>query len=367
VKVLYWTQLFHPYVGGVEVLGTRFLTAMRERGHELEVATSHGSLDLPDTERWDGFRINRFPFRDVLVSGDATRVAEAIASVAALKRRFRPDLVHVNLSDPSPFFHLRTAPAHPCPTLLAVPVSLGDVPAKESLLLDLLRSAEWVTAVSGAVRDGVERICPEASSRCSVIYNGLEPPATDPPPPPFEPPVVLCLGRIVRDKGFDVAVRAFARVVERHPSARLRIAGDGPERPALEALAGELGIGDSVELCGWVTPERVPALIADATVVAMPSRWQEAFGLVALQAAQVARPVVAARVGGLPEVVVDGETGLLVPSEDPERLAAAIAELLASPERCGSLGAAARRRAIESFSFERYVDDHERVYARLAA
>jgi glycogen(starch) synthase len=97
----------------------------------------------------------------------------------------------------------------------------------------------------------------------------------------------------------------------------------------------------------------------------MPSRWEEAFGLVALEAALMARPVVATRVGGLPEVVLDGETGLLVQKDDSGALARAVGFLLDHPEQAMSMGNAGRLRAKEVFSLARYVDAYDTLYRRL--
>jgi glycogen(starch) synthase len=98
----------------------------------------------------------------------------------------------------------------------------------------------------------------------------------------------------------------------------------------------------------------------------MPSRWEEPFGLVAVEAALMARPVVASRVGGLAEVVADGETGLLVDKEDPAALARAVTHLLKNPATAERMGQAARRRARELFGFERQVDAYDGLYQRLA-
>jgi len=143
------------------------------------------------------------------------------------------------------------------------------------------------------------------------------------------------------------------------------VAGDGPARPELESLIAELGLGDRVRFRGWVEPEKVPGLINEATLVVMPSRWREAFGLVALQAAQQARPVVAARVGGLPEVVVDGESGILFANEDHAELARGIVRLLDDPRLAIRLGATGRRLAGERFGWNRHLNRYTELYQRL--
>jgi glycogen(starch) synthase len=172
---------------------------------------------------------------------------------------------------------------------------------------------------------------------------------------------------MVREKGFDLAVRAFASVVARFPNARLTIAGDGPARLELEELARELRLNSAVDFLGWVEPERIPDLINQSTIVLTPSRCQEAFGLVALQGSQMERPVVASRVGGLPEVVADGETGLLVENEDVNGLASAIIHLIENPRIAQQMGKAGRERAQRLYSIEAHVAAYEKLYQQIAA
>lgn len=366
VRVLYWTQLFWPYVGGVEVLASKFLPAMRERGYEFVVVTSHGSLDLPDEDNYNGISIYRFPFRTALTNGDVDKLVAARQRLAKLKRAYKPDLVHVHFTDPSVFFHWQTSYAHSTATLVAIRYALPDRPAgTDTLTGQTLRNADWITADSSAMLMDVHRLVPETIDRSSVIYSGLEMPELVPQPLPVERPRLLCLGRVVEDKGFDVALRAFQIIVKRFHEARLVIAGDGPARPSLERLSAELEIANEVEFAGWTPPEKVPELMNSATVVLMPSRCREAFGLVALEAAQMARPVVATRVGGLPEVVVDKETGLLVPKEDPLALAEGVVSLLKDPGWADKMGKRGRERAQSVFSWDRYVDSHDELYQQL--
>jgi glycogen(starch) synthase len=189
-------------------------------------------------------------------------------------------------------------------------------------------------------------------------------PAQDPPPISFDPPRILCLGRLVPEKGFDLALAAFSVICHRFPGARLVLAGDGREWDNLKQRATELGLALSVEFVGGVPPDKVTDLIAEATLVLIPSRL-EGFGLVALEAGSMARPVVATRVGGLPEVIVHEETGLLTESENSEALAGAIELLLEQPEKAERMGRAARERAQREFGWERYVDVYDGLYRKL--
>jgi glycogen(starch) synthase len=184
-------------------------------------------------------------------------------------------------------------------------------------------------------------------------------------PLPLERPRLVCAGRLVSDKGFDIALAAMASLVARFPRLQMTIVGDGPARGQLERQALALGLGKTVTFAGWVDPGQIPAFMKSATIVVMPSRWEEAFGLVALEAALMGRPVVATRVGGLPEVVVDRETGLIVQKDDSEALADAIASLLDQAQQAMAMGNAGRLRAQQIFSLQRYVDAYDALYRTL--
>jgi glycosyltransferase involved in cell wall biosynthesis len=172
-------------------------------------------------------------------------------------------------------------------------------------------------------------------------------------------PRLLCVGRLIPIKGHLVLLRALARAREHVPAATLHVAGRGALEPALREYVRELGLEDAVRFLGFVSP--VQRAIEDAAVVVVPSLG-EGFGMVALEAMERARPVIASAVGGLPEIVVDGETGLVVPSGDAEALAEAIVALAGDPERAAHMGAAGRERALGEFTPERSVRRVEELY-----
>ena len=346
-------------------MATKFLPAMRARGHDFAVVTSHSGLDLPDESEHNGIPVFRFPFHLTLLNRNLRDMAELQQRLASLRHNFKPDLVHINSISPDTFFHLHTAGSNSAPRL----VTMHGLPAMSSsgannLTGKTLRSAEWVSAVSKDTLNKIREVVPEITPRSSVIYNGLDIPDVQPGPLPFNPPRLLCVGKLVAHKGFDLALTAFALLIERFPLLHLIIAGDGPGRSELEKLTSKLGLNDAVEFSGWVAPERIAELMNLVTLVVVPSR-REHFGLVALQAAQMARPVVVTRVGGLPEVVVDRQTGLLVESEDSCALAGAIAFLLQHPDVARQLGQAARIRALDVFTLQRHVDSYEALYRRI--
>jgi glycogen(starch) synthase len=366
MKILYWTPLFWPDLGGIEVLAIKTLPALQKRGHELVVITSHGELDLPDESEFNGIPVHRFPFWKVLARRDLKEILKVQRQVAELKKTFQPDLVHLHFPGHIAYFHLNTLTAHPAPTLLTVHTDFYGLRGEPNTLFgQTIRSATWVNAVSKATLFDTVQIVPDIINRSSVIYNGLEAPQIRPQPLPFDQPQILCLGRLAQEKGIDLAINAFASIHSDFPNARLVIAGDGPAKSELESQTAALGLQSKTKFTGWIQPENVPELVNQSTVVVMPSRYREPFGLVAIEAGQMGRPVVATHVGGLPEVVIHQETGLVCEKESSTALAEAIAFLLDNPERASEMGEMGRKRALEVFNLENFVENYETLYSKL--
>lgn len=173
--------------------------------------------------------------------------------------------------------------------------------------------------------------------------------------------VVGAAGRLVPIKGYDRLLDAFGRLRHLQPRARLEIAGDGPSRAELERKSVQLGIQDAVHFLGW--QEDLAKVMAGWAVFVQPS-LEEAFGITVLQAMASGLPVIASEVGGLPEIVDPGVTGLLVPPGDVPALTHAMNELLGDPSRQRSLGAAALRVAAQ-FGEDRFAADVAAVYREL--
>ena len=364
MRVLFWSETFWPRVGGVENLAAKLLPALRDRGYEFAVVTWE-NIRAADQIRYQDIPVYRFPFFSGGGRTDLAPLLENRRRVAQLKKEFAPELVHINSYGGSVLFHVNTASSHPAPVLVTLHQALPDGSiGRDSLLGNLLRGAAWVTACSASVLDHARQLLPEIIPSSSVIHNGIEMQALDPPPIAFDPPRILCVGRLVPEKGFDLALAAFALVLERFPSARLIFAGEGPELNKLKQRAFDLQILNSVEFVGAVPPQRVAGLMGEATLVLVPSRL-EGFGLVALEAGSMARPVVATSVGGLPEVIVHQETGLLTACDNSQALGEAIKLLLQQPEKARCIGWAARERAQKEFSWKRHVDAYDSQYRKL--
>ncbi len=219
-----------------------------------------------------------------------------------------------------------------------------------------------------AISDSLRRFCVDGvglpAAKVEVVHYGLD--ALPQPwgddgrvPLPAGARVLLCVARLAEQKGVDVAIRALERIREQEPRTVLVVLGEGPERARLEAVAGE-----GVYLPGRVGD--VAAWYRRAEVLVHPARW-EGFGLALLEAMLAGKPVVATRVSAAPEIVVDGETGLLVSPDDPGALADALTTLLADRAKAGSLGESGYARARGEFSVERMAKRTADVYRAASA
>ena len=275
-------------------------------------------------------------------------------------------LLHVHIASDASFWRksLFILPAH----ALGVPYLLhhhgGDFPRFYSercgprvqrFLRFLYREAQAVIALSDEWRAAIASVIPEA--RTVVVPNPVEIP---PGAASLEGERVLYLGVLKEAKGVYELLEAWKQVSSRHPHARLTLAGSG-ELDRVRSLAG-----DSVETPGWTSGEAKAALLDSASVFVLPSHF-EALPMAVLEAMAAGLPVVATRVGGIPDAVVDGREGLLFEPRDTAALAAAIEGLLADPARRAAMGAAARRRAQETFSAEAIVPRIESIWARYAS
>jgi len=199
--------------------------------------------------------------------------------------------------------------------------------------------------------------------RGRVIYNGIAPDDSVAEPFGHPRPYVLAIGRHVPQKGFDVLLRAMANAVAAADFDHdLVLAGDGPEHERLRELAAQLGLGTRVTFTGRVDHAKAMRLFAGCSFFVLPSR-REPFGIVNLEAMAAGKAVLAARVGGVPEIVSDGVNGVLVRPDDAETLAAAIRRLASDEALRQRLGEAGRNRAA-GFRWPAIAEQYIEVYRK---
>jgi glycosyltransferase involved in cell wall biosynthesis len=365
VRLLCFIESFWPKIGGMETFTAHLLTGLVERGYEVTVMTSRDDARLPEQEEHLGMTIHRFDLVPTVSGGDVDALLTLRREVTALRKTVRPEIVHVAFPGVAGYFALSSASADQAPTVLRVhTLWAAKEGSRHAVFRRLLDSASWVTTVSQAALTDLRSFAPDVTDRSSVLYSGVHDHGMEPQDLSFDTPILLAAGRLAPEKGFDVLLRACEVLRRDGADIRVVIAGDGPERAGLSTLVDELRLSDRVEMIGWVPTSGMWSLLDRATVVAVPSRW-DAFPRIAVEAALMARPVVASAVGGLIESVVHGETGLLVDAGDEGALAGAIRSLVRDPDRARSMGAAGRARALDRFTMDAVVEAHDHLYRRL--
>jgi glycosyltransferase involved in cell wall biosynthesis len=329
-------------IGGSERHLLALLPALAERGLDVVFI----GLDDPAWDPSDFYGALRVP---------ALRLHADPRALVELMRSLRADVVHTHLVHADVYGGL----AARVRGVKLVSTKHNDDPFRTGPFRYVERglahlAARVVTITESLRRFTVERVGIPAA-KVETIHYGLDDVPQSwgmNPPDDVDGRILLSTSRLVPQKGIDVAVRALVEL----PEHTLVVLGEGPERPALEQLADELGVRGRVFLPGRV-PD-VASWLRRAEVYVQPARW-EGFGLGVLEAMLAGLPVVASDVSSLPELVVDGETGLLVPRDDPAALAGAVRDV--RPEH----GAAGLERAKREFSVERMAAKTAALYERL--
>jgi glycosyltransferase involved in cell wall biosynthesis len=345
-------------IGGSERHLLTLLPALARAGHDVHFV----GLDDP---AWDAE-----PFYDELAREDApfVRLASARDLDPGLARRLRrelrrldPEVVHT---------HLVHADVYGALALLGTRPALVSTKHNDDRFRTgpfrfaeraLTRRAATVIAITEALRRFTIDEVGLPADKVEVVHYGLyELPHpwgadTDLTLPPGAR-ILLCVARLVPQKGVDVAAAALPTIRDRHPDTVLVVLGEGPGRTRLAAdglyLPGRVG-----DVASWYRR---------AELVVHPVRW-EGFGLAVLEAMLAAKPVVATAVSSIPEIVADGETGLLVPADDPAALASAVSTLLDDRARASTLGRAGYERARAEFSVARMAERTTAIYRAASA
>jgi len=365
---------FLPRVGGVEEHVHRLAPQLQALGHSVVIWTVDRG-DLPVT--LPGVTVRHLP--TPLPAANARSTARfawegprALAAWLRAARADRPDVLHVQCFGPNGTWATVTS------RLLGIPLVVGahgetfmdadrvfdTSVVQRRALRSALRHAAAVTACSQFAANDLARFGQDPA-RVDVVLNGVDADEPAGPEPDWLPArYVLGTGRLVPVKGFDLLVRAFA-AADLGDDLRLVVAGAGPERDALLALAAELGVADRVVFPGLLPRDQVVTVMRRSEALVVPSRV-EAFGIVVLEGMRAGVPVVATSRGGAGEIVTDGVDGLLVDPEDPRALTAALVRVVDDPSVRERLAAVGPETAA-GFTWERVARLDDAVYRRLPA
>ena len=353
---------------GAEAVILNLSRILREQGHE-SVLTVFSNSKNPNLQLHECAVAEGMDSYVVPCAGQVDR--GALASIRELALNLRADVVHSHnfKSDVYTYLALRRSDV----PLVATCHTWYDTDALVTFYgrIDrlVLRSFSRVVAVSDEVR---QRLLKSGVRHEKIRYvrNGID-------LRPFENataslinlkadkvPLVGLIGRLAWEKGVDVFVQAAAHALKEFPGVQFVIVGEGPDRAALERSIHELAIGDRVSMLG--RRDDMPAVYASLDVMVSASR-QEGLPMAILEGMASGLPLVATPVGEVPTVVQDGRTGLLVPTDNPARLADAILQLVRDPARRAAMGTAARQLIRKEFSAERMTADYLRVYEEAIA
>jgi len=358
--------------GGMARHVISLLGALPGPGHELAVACD------PEGTIAEAARARSLPVYGIALHRAAhpTRAMLAAWHLSAVISGFRAHLVHTHSFHAGLVGAVGVPLSRPARLVTTIHSYPPTGPGAESLgpgvrlaLRMMLRRATRVIVVSEALRQDLLQFRPEAAAKMVVIPNGVAVPTQVPVSVeeartalglPLDIPLVGMVARLAPQKGIAEFLRAARLVCDRVAEAQFLLVGDGPLREQAETLVQELKLAARLHLLGEMESARDAIGALDVLVVASLA---EGSSVSAMEAMAFGKPVVGTAVGGVPEVVADGDTGLLVPPGDPEALADAVCTLLADPERAQGMGERGRQRAAAHFGIDLMIERTKAVYA----
>ncbi len=387
MKIALFASAFYPHLGGVEELVRQLAHALRRAGHDAFIVTERWPRDLPQREEFEGLRVYRFAFRTV-AGGSPLNVARSLASLALTGASIRreiadvlkqegADIIHVQCVSSNARYARFTAKTLDLPlvvtlqgelTMDATQMFQKSEGARE-LMRSSLNGADFITGCSGqTVREAEEFMGENFGERGQVVFNGIRLADFENAAPYEHPrPFILGIGRHVPQKGFDILLQSFARLVQNgDQTTDLLLAGDGALHDELKQLSLSLGLDGRAHFVGRVDRPKAVSLFKGCAFFVLPSR-HEPMGIVNLEAMAAGKAVVATRVGGVPELVFDGQNGSLVEPVNVDSLFDALQSLVENPQEAARLGknGAERVRAYDWDSIAaQYLDVYERAKTR---
>lgn len=368
MRTLCLTPSFWPALGGLESYCGHLIHGLRRAGHDILVVTNDAAhWELPTGMQTED-QVERLPIYAALTQSHPAQLLQIQRHIHALADAYRPDLVHLHLVGAVPMalfaLHLHQREGYPLLATVHDDVQ-GAAAGGDSLLGKCLAAASWVTTASPTFLADVQNLMPSLAATSSAIEPGVPLPSAAQTPFDRASTQFLMLGRVVRDKGMDIAIDALAQVLPTAPTARLVIAGVGRAIPELQAKVAAMGLEAHVHFAGAVSDAERTRLIDASLAVLMPSRWREGFGVVAVEAAHRARPVIAAQAGALGETVTQLTGGIVLATNDAKALATAMQQFLHDPDTAMRLGAQGRQQAECLFNVDRFITRYDALYRQI--
>jgi len=377
--------------GGAERVSLILREGLRVRGHESRLFTSRAlPVSAANPADYTCFG-SESPLRRVLQAVNPW----AVWKMSQVLTEYQPDLVHVRMfkTQLSPFILplLKDIPSlyHVGSYQSICPINTKVLPDGSTCrhLAGIECYRAGCVSILGLMRVGVqhgawrrwrgvfrmivansrwlgERLRGDGIEVHEIIPNGT--PVRVSRPALQEPPIVAYAGRLVPEKGVDVLLESMAQVVRKIPASQLLIAGDGPDRRNVESQIDRLGLQPHVTMLGYLDPDPLAQRMSAAWVQIVPSRYEDPFPNIIIEAMMRGVAVIASATGGAIEIVRDGLTGYLVPPGDPSALTERLIHLLENREVAEQLGAAGRAVALAEFTGDRMVDRFLEVYRKLA-
>ena len=374
MKILLLNSEYPPIGGGAGNASANIARLLVRMGNDVLLLTSHFD-DFARDEICDGVRIVRVSA--LRRKMDRSSALEQISFIFAasfrtlgLVRQFEPDVTLAFFGLPSGAVAWLLKKTFRLPYVVSL--RGGDVPGfrpydfrvyhkvAAPFLHVIWHSASAVVANSRGLHDLATAF--DSTIEIPIIPNGVDLEKFSAPERDWSSPRILSVGRVVYQKGFDLALRALAELKDL--GWQWTIAGDGPQMPVLQAMVEEHGLQNRIHFLGWLTANQLKEQYASANLFLFPSR-HEGMPNAVLEAMASGLPVIATRIAGNEELVVNDETGKLVPTEDVESLRESLRLLLVDAQKREQTGRAARRRVESSFSWNRVAEQYQIILEKV--
>jgi glycosyltransferase involved in cell wall biosynthesis len=380
MRVALVPSTYLPSVGGVQIDTHNLAKRLNKMGIDLHILA--GKKGLPSTYVVEDLNVHSLPFylfRGTIKSFFAFLLRFAICILGGFFffRKRKPEMVHIHFLGANAFYIMLL---HMIMRFKIVVTLYGTIEAPykdlartegywEAKILNwtadrVLHQASTIVCISQYLYKKVITIFPDLEPKCKIIPIGVELPNID-QMKAERSNFILGAGRLTFEKGFDTLIKAFKKVSELFPDLKLVLAGDGNERACLERIVFSSALTDKVVFLGEVKRTRVMELLSECKLFVVPSR-NEGFGGVILEAMVTGTPIVASAVGGIPELICNKETGVLVPGDSVNELTETLISLLCNKELLVHLGLQAQKAVRKKYDWDVIAGEYLQIYRQIA-